>query len=76
MPLIGLVRLRRALGSATLLFDPISLMARQACRAKLGDRETALGRKWPSDLVMRESRTRPTGGTYRKSVTLAAQDGF
>jgi len=41
----------------------------------LGDRETAAGRKWPADLVKDEIWTRPNNGTYRKSVTFAAQDG-
>jgi len=85
MPLVGLVRLRWALGGATPPFDPIarprSLQhatseSRGNRKKVLGDTETAAGRQCPDDLLHRESRLSPARGTYRKSVTRTAQEGF
>jgi hypothetical protein len=59
MPLIGLVRLRRALEGAIPSFDPIwpALAGRV-----LGDTETASGRQWPDDLLPSESRCKSGSG--------------
>lgn len=59
MPLVGLVRLRWALEGATPSFDPIPPARR---RQRLGDTETAPGRKWPDDLLPGESRCKTGSG--------------
>jgi len=41
----------------------------------LGDTETAIGRKWPIDLVVVKSGESPDLGTYGDRVTCATHDG-
>lgn len=59
MPLIGLVRLRRALEGVIPSFDPIQPVP---AGRRLGDTETASGRQWPDDLLPGESRCKSGSG--------------